>query len=113
LSKATSSKIRIAETAGTGANTINVDDLYLDLNNNGVADLNDVFLGAVSAVAASDASATLTTAVAAYNTTGYVAAPILTTGSGQTGTVLVRVYTDQTLDATTAIAGTSFVVDVE
>ncbi|WP_414733470.1 hypothetical protein [Acetobacterium carbinolicum] len=112
LSKASASKVRIAESIPVGyAGTIIVNDLYLDLDNDGEVTAGDVDLGTLAAFTASDVAGTFTVndyTVAAY-TTNAIVGP---TASGYKGTVLVKVMTDPT-DPTTAISGTSFYIDVE
>ena len=107
LTKSSESQVRIAEKEGTSASGILIDDLYLDLDNNGLATDGDVFLGTVSAVAASDA----TFSVNPY-TTGYVENGIVTTASGDKGTVIVKIMRNAG-DPKTAIASTSFYVNVK
>lgn len=108
LNKSTGAKVRIAEQAGTttaanGATVaVAVNDLYLDVNNNGRADANDVRLGKLDVSVASN---TFTMPAAGI----FAQAGIYTGVAGNNGTVIVKV-----LDANNAsIIATSFVVDVK
>lgn len=115
LTKATQSKVRIAETAQTatdlylGATTSLVQgDLYLDLDNSATYSNGDVKLGTVLASFTADSNSILTTG--ATPATPY--AGVQTTASGAKGTLIFKIMTDSS-DQTTSIAATSIAVDVK
>jgi hypothetical protein len=110
LNKTTSSKVRIAQAANAG---IAIDDLYLDLDNNGLASAGDVKLGTVVVSATSDSNAALLGKVAVTGV-GYVTSGLTSTATASLdkGTLLVKVQTN-VADPTTSIAGTAITINVK
>jgi ethanolamine utilization microcompartment shell protein EutS len=109
LNKTTSAKVRIAELAGSG---IAVNDLYIDMDNDGLATSGDIKLGTLVVTATADSTLT-TAAPTSYLTGDYVNTGLTDakTASGDKGTLLVKIQTGTSV--TTAIAGTSIVIDVK
>lgn len=107
LSKASASKVRMVKTMPAYTTVpadiaaLAVNDLYLDLDNNGVYSSGDVKLGTVSVVAASD-----------FTGTGTINNGIYTSVAGDKGTIIVKIMNPKATSAST-IKSTFFTVDVK